>query len=188
MLNILIAALLTFAPKYLDADQAKLHADAAMAAEQVYDVDAELLFAMAWTESRFDPDALSYRDCSGKECKRKATTWEGSTPPPGAKPSWYCGVLQVGGWVEWEECQLLREDVALNYMTAAEHLTWWSNEPHCRRLKGDARLDCALRGYSGGYPSINAEATEYVTTVRAQLKRFRAAQSVAVSAAPAGTV
>lgn len=188
MLEILIAALLSFAPKYLDQDQAELHASAALAAEDAVEaraVTAELLLSIAWVESRFNQDSLSYRDCSGKECKRKTGKWDGEEPPPGARPSWYCGTMQVGGWVPWEECQRLRSDLPANYLSAAEHLEWWLNEPNCLKLRGDpdARLDCALRGYSGGYAAIKSEAEEYVGLVHAAERRFSVALEKRVASA-----
>jgi len=173
MLNVFVAALLAFAPKYLDAEQAQLHANSAIAAARETGVDADLLLAMAWVESRFSPFDLSYQLCSSGACIRRTHVWTEALPPKGAKPSWYCGVLQVGGWVSWDRCLLLRNDIPLNYMESAKHLTQWQNDPRCNKLSSSARLTCALRGYSGGYRSINIGATQYVKGVRAALWRFR---------------
>jgi hypothetical protein len=175
MLETLIAALLTFAPHYLDADQAKLHADAAYAAEQATGVGADLLLSIAWVESRYDPYSVSRMECFDGVCKRKTGHWSKSTKPAGAKPTYYCGVTQVGGAITWAQCKAYR-DITDAYLTGAIHLDSWMNSPPCRKLEGRARVDCGLRGYNGGWASIKNEAKVYVGMVRNAQKRFHEAR------------
>lgn len=171
MLETLVTALVLFASGGLAEGQARVHVEAALAAQAKTDVPADLLLGMAWIESRYDSGALSYMTNEG----RRTTVWRERTPPPGAKPTWYCGVLQVGGRVSWDQCLRLRDDIALNYMTAAEHINSWQRDGQCRRRKSaEDRLFCALQGYGGGYAAIQKNAGRYarhVLLVRARLQR-----------------
>jgi hypothetical protein len=159
MLEAFVAALLSFYPKLVE-DQAKEHVQAAFAAQAETGIDATLLLGMAFVESRYNPLSLSRIDCVGDDCKRKTGVWTGSEKPKGAKPSWYCGVLQVGGYVPWARCVELR-DLTLNYLEGAKHIQEWMDDPYCRKRKGDTKLHCALLGYGGGYQAIKAWKSKY---------------------------
>jgi hypothetical protein len=149
MLAALIAALLAVAPSYLDDASAYENARAASLAAKEYGVDVTVVLAIGYIESRYDGRALSRRECVGDTCKRVTGRWDGVDPPPGAKPAWYCGVMQVGGDVPWERCQLLRTDLTENYRDGAKHLRRWMRDPSCRNHADGDRLRCALQGYSG---------------------------------------
>lgn len=171
----LIAAIvaMTF---HLSPDQARIHVEAAEAAA-TEDVPVELLLGMAYVESRFDPRALSRVECTTKNdpstCARKTGIWASSTRPPKAKPSWYCGPMQTGGYVSWAECQRMREDVPYAYQVGAEHLTAWLNDKRCRVLRSSGdRLRCALAGYNGGNVAVAAyDKSRYVNWVFAARDR-----------------
>lgn len=171
----LIAAIvaMTF---HLSPEQARIHVEAAKAAA-TEEVPVELLLGIAYVESRFDPRALSRVECETKNdpstCARKTGIWTPSTRPPKAKPSWYCGPMQTGGYVPWAECQHMREDVTYAYQVGAEHLTAWLNDRRCHALRSsDARLRCALAGYNGGNTAVAAyDKSRYVDWVLATRDR-----------------
>jgi hypothetical protein len=165
MLATLLSALLTFAPKYLDVDIASAHVRAALAAEHETGVDAHLLLAVGYIESRYDRRTLSRWECTGKVCHRVRGSWPHVDPPANAHPDWYCGVMQVGGNVPWSTCQRLRFDLDRNYLVGARHLLWWMGVPECRDLSAREQRDCALRGYNGGYPAIRRKSQKYVNMV-----------------------
>ena len=171
MFEILVAALTLFAPRYMDEAKAKVHVEAALLAEMKTNISADLLLSMAYLESRYNPDALSRRQCKNGECKRETGYWKGDVKPRWARPSWYCGVLQVGGYVPWEECVWLRKDIKANYMTSAIHLRWWTRIEECRGSQ-KRNLQCALQGYGGGYRSIRKGRTRYANHVIRTRERF----------------
>ncbi len=156
-----LIAVITAMTSRLPAEQARQHVDAAMtvATEQM---PVELILSMAYIESRFDQRALSRMECEPDDpasCVRKTSMWLKATRPPQARPSWYCGPMQTGGYVPWSECQKMREDVPYAYTVGAQHLRAWLDDKRCARL-GDDRLRCALAGYSGG----NAGVAKYKTS------------------------
>jgi hypothetical protein len=177
MAELLILALLHFAPNYLDEASAALHVEAATAAAEAYDFPVELLLAQAFVESRYQPTTLSMQKClredgkcpwicSKPDCGRKTRQWDFREPPDGARPSFYCGVMQVGGWISWDECVALMEDIPTNYMEGAAELRKWTKDRYCRPFKGkEERLRCALRAYGGGYPAIPNLEMEYPDNV-----------------------
>jgi len=182
MLKTLITALLIFAPKHVTEGTAHENAAAALHASQETGVPAKLLLAMAYHESKYSPEALSRMQCGDSGCKRTTGMWTSTKRPPGSRPTFYCGIMQVGGWVSWEECLRLRNDTMLNYLTGAQHLVSWMNDPYCDHLGDEANLTCALRGYSGGYPAIKAQSTKYVSAIYLlQRKIERAISKVDVS-------
>lgn len=164
MESVLVAALLLFAPRYLDRETATQHVQAALAAGKRTGVDPVLLLALAYVESRYSPFSLSRIQCSKRRCRRVTGEWSSTLPPRGAKPTWYCGVTQVGGKVSWKECLALR-DVRYNYLVGARHLVRWSKDAYCRGNVDEDLLRCALRGYNGGYPAIRKKAVWYATRV-----------------------
>jgi hypothetical protein len=171
MTSLLIAALIALFPGYLDTTKAQANVNAAISASIVTGVDAELLLGMAYVESRYNPLSLSRMQCEDGACRRVARIWTGSTPPHGARPTWYCGVLQTGGNVPWDKCLAMR-DLTVGYLSGAEHLVEWMQTPRCAKLPGDDRLVCALRGYSGGWAAIAGQANSYVNSVLAARHRI----------------
>ena len=153
----------------LDPTVADEHSRAVVAAA-TSSVPAEVLVAVAYHESKFDSRALSWRDRHGQ---RQTGVWSANVPPKGARPSWYCGVTQVGGWVPWETCQRFREDVPLAYMEASQHLERWLKSPPCSRRDGHDRWQCALAGYGGGWNAIRNMSTDYADRVLRTAARFR---------------
>lgn len=85
MTEILIAALLLLAPNYLTPETAGQNARAAVAASKATGVPAELLLAIAYHESNFNPKALSRW-----QGHRVTTPWDGVDAPPDSK-SYFCG-------------------------------------------------------------------------------------------------
>jgi len=158
----LIAAVMAVASPHsserIAEDVAQLHVEAAQAAAdefEAYDIPVELLLGMAYVESHYNPVSLSRIECDTEGvCKRVAGKWRSSKKPPRAKPTYYCGVMQVGGYIPWKRCQELRDDLTLNYHEGAAHLAKWMDDANCRHRKGKKRLTCALAGYGGGYAAI----------------------------------
>ena len=176
MLETILAALLSFYPSIGDETLAREHVQAAMDAEAATGVSATLLLGQAYTESRYSPYALSRMECEGEGadevCARKTGIWRGTKKPKNAKPSWYCGVLQVGGHVPWSECLKLR-DLSYAYTEGAKHLKDWLADPHCAKRKDEAtRLHCALLGYGGGYQAIESWTSTYPARVLAKQKQL----------------
>ena len=157
-----IVALLTMVSS-TSSDQARANVDGAMAAAVKHpQLSVELLLGVAYVESRFDPRALSRIECETddpKSCTRKTGVWPRTTKPPKARPSWYCGPLQSGGYVSWEECQKMRADVVYGYEAGARELTIWLDDKRCKSLPDDDRLRCALAGHNAG----NAGVASYKT-------------------------
>lgn len=174
-------ALLGFALKLTPA-AATAHAQAAVSAAGTWHADlglapdetAELLLGLAYAESRYDMDALSRRECPPKQpCRRVTAVWRKKTKPRYARPSWFCGPVQTGGHVSWEECQRMREDATLAYATAARELHAWLRDPACRPHRGRARLVCGIRGYAGGYAAIRGGTLPYPHKVLVLAKAIR---------------
>lgn len=181
------ASLRSVAGSYITTDEiAKLHAEAALEAEEQTGINANLLLGIGWVESRYNPDALSRQQCKSQNCKRITTPWPGVNQPPGSRPTWYCGVTQVGGSISWPDCQKLRENLKLNYLAGAKHLAYWATQKPCKNPKKD-NYSCALRGYNGGYDRemlkkkiavVNSSpgASGYALSVRYQQKILKYAQ------------
>jgi hypothetical protein len=161
MLEILITALLTLAPSYLDEKTALTHVTAAQEAAAATGINTELLLAMGYAESRYNPYALSRIECRDGACRRVTGLWTSEKAPKEARPSWYCGIMQVGGHVSWARCRELMLDVRLNYMVAAQHVSDWQGSPYCKWRKPDDKLMCALSGYGGGNRAAQAGKSNY---------------------------
>lgn len=159
----------------LSPEQAREHVEAAMAAATT-EFPAELLLGIAYVESHYDPRALSRKECEGVDpgsCTRKTGLWLKTTKPPKARPSWYCGPMQTGGYVPWRECQKMRTDIAYAYAMGVQHLQDWHNDKRCAHLTDAARLNCALAGYNGGNDAVaNYKTSRYARWVRIQQQRI----------------
>ncbi len=124
----------------LELADAFAHAEAASRAATAH-VDAELLLAIAFVESRFDPTATS-RVEGGK----RRTGHYPSTAAPAhldAHASLYCGPLQTFAG-SWAECVALR-DLRTAYAAGADELEHWLRD---KRVRGELTL--ALAGHGCG--------------------------------------
>jgi hypothetical protein len=157
----------------LDPAEVLAHAHAASVAATPK-VSAELLLAMAFVESRFDPMATSRIE--GK--KRRVGRYPSTTPPARLRKgaSLYCGPLQTFA-ASWEECLKQRElDVA--YATGVKEITRWLRD---RRVRGD--MTRALAGYGCGNRGVRTgKCNRYPGRVLWQAKRLELAKPVAVAA------
>lgn len=163
----------------LPVDQARAHVEAAVAAADAHDLAPELLLGIAYVESRYDPRALSRLECESSDkasCVRKTGVWPRPTRPPNARPSWYCGPMQSGGYVPWRDCQRMRTDLMYGYTTGARELTIWLHDRRCARLDADDQLLCALAGYNGGNAAVVTYKTSryahWVLRQRARILKF----------------
>jgi len=172
---LLAAALVETAPRHLDFARASQHARAALAAAQGTEVDPFLLLGMAYIESRYDRRAVSRLECDDPRdratCSRVASLWKRRSKPRSFAPPYFCGVLQVGGWISWRGCMDRVDDLEANYREAALHLQRWLEQPICKR-RGAGRLRCALLGYGGGYKLIAGGST-YPRRCMAQARKLR---------------
>jgi hypothetical protein len=169
----------------LSPERAREHVEAATAAATAQ-LPAELLLSIAYVESRYDPRALSRIECETPDpesCVRKTGVWPKATKPPRARPSWYCGPMQTGGYVPWDECQRMRTDVTYAYSVGVRELTRWLDDRRCARLSTDDRLRCALAGYNGGNAAVvdyqSSRYARWVLSIRARVEHnaARAASS-----------
>lgn len=148
---------------------ARVHAESARATATT-NFPVEVLLGAAYVESRFYQTALSRWECTDpkdtKTCIRKTGVWASHVPPPTARPDWYCGPLQTGGWVTWTECQRMRVDVLYGYQQGVRELTKWWLDPSCAGLPNDDRLRCTLAGHNAGYVgAANYKTLPYVVDV-----------------------
>ena len=104
-------------------------------------VDSELLLAMAYIESRYQPTAVS-RVIAGK---RQTGVYTSTIAPRqlDRRASLFCGPLQTYAR-SWRECIGMR-DLHVAYPTAVGELQRWLRD---RRVRGDMRR--ALAGYGCG--------------------------------------
>lgn len=117
------------------------------------EIPAEILLAMAWVESRYSPDAVS-RIENGVRVTG-IPLWK---TPPNNTSSFFCGVTQVSAGNSWIKCKQFH-DVAVSYRTTIIELNLWLSPRICNH-----NLNCALTGYSGGFPAIKV-GNHYAATV-----------------------
>lgn len=152
------------APQYLTREVAVAHALAAKIAETPA-VSAELLLAMAYVESRYEPKSTSrVRD---GERRTGVPKWE--SPPKEVKGPYFCGVTQATAGFSWKRCLELR-DIHTAYRATAEEITKWLS--YCRN-----DITCALTGYGGGFPAIKAGTSTYPARVLSRARAIRKAAS-----------
>lgn len=180
MIEALVAAVVAIS-FHVPVSEARLHVEAALAAARAQHAHlgmsetaaVELLLGMAYVESRYNPLTLSRRERTSDGGYRRVTgTWTSDAPPPNAKPSWFCGPLQTGGRVSWEECQRMRTDLTYGYAAGVNELVTWFRDPRCRDRAGEDRLVCALHGHGGGYPMIKAGTHQYPHNVLLAARRI----------------
>lgn len=131
----------------------------AAAASSGPDVPAEVLLALAYFESRFEPTAVSRLEGG----RRTGGVWP-STAPAGRGP-WYCGVTQTAAELDWSACLALR-DLERSYRLGAIHLRNW-----LRATRGNLRA--ALNGYACGWAGLEHGCGGYGEAVLWMAARFR---------------
>jgi len=109
------------APSYLTADAAMDHAEAAVIAAAIYDVDPALLLSIGWHESRYDGTEI--------------------TPEVGGKFS--CGPMTPEPLTSRAACERATSTLLGGYLAGAAHLRTWID-----MMRGNMRM--ALLGYAGG--------------------------------------
>lgn len=128
----------------LDLVDAFAHAEAASRAATTH-VDAELLLAIAFVESRFDPTATSRVEAG----KRRTGHYPSTSAPANLdrRASLYCGPLQTFAG-SWTDCVALR-DLPSAYAAGASELQQWLRD---KRVRGDLTL--ALAGHGCGNAGV----------------------------------
>ena len=135
-----IALRLSSAHPSVAGEDASLHAQAAVAASTER-VKPELLLAIAFVESRYDP--LSVSRVEGH--KRRVGHYPSREPPARWRKgtSLYCGPLQTHA-ATWADC-LAQRDLHVAYAAGAREIEEWLNH---KRVRGDVAR--ALAGYGCG--------------------------------------
>lgn len=165
-------ALRLYAAAPMEPELLMAHVQAAFdAAEEANhaDIDAELLLAMAFIESRFETATLSR-----VENKRRIHGRYPSTLPPknlDKGTSLYCGPLQTRART-WDECMEQR-NLAVAYRAGARELGNWLRD---RYVRGD--LTRALAGYGCGYHGVRTgKCNRYPNRVLYQARLFAGPRS-----------
>jgi hypothetical protein len=114
---------------------------------------AELLLAMAYVESRYDPTATSRIEGS----VRRTGSYPSTTPPRNLRGTLYCGPLQSFART-WDDCCAMR-DLARGYAAGVDELKRWLRDSRVRGNVTRALLGhgCGNRGLAtgqcNGYPN-----------------------------------
>lgn len=161
-----VAELKPWAPKYMGHDEALPHVYAAIAVE-TKEIPAELLLSIAYSESRYDPNATSYL-LHGKRVANVPRWARAAKPPKGVTGPYFCGVTQVAAKLSWKRCQEVR-DIDTAYRVAVGEVAAWLKA--CRKHKKD-RMRCALFGYGGGFPAIERATSTYPARVMKRARRI----------------
>ena len=139
------------------------HAVAAVHASTNH-VQPELLLAVAFVESRFDPTATSRVEGS----TRRTGHYPWTAPPPNlaVHASLYCGPLQTYA-ATWSDCVALRS-VNAGYAAGAAELEQWLRD---RRVHGNITL--ALAGHGcGNWGLQTGKCNEYPSRVLSVRRLF----------------
>ncbi|MDB4958649.1 MAG: hypothetical protein JWO36_6218 [Myxococcales bacterium] len=147
----------------LDVMDAYAHASAAIEAS-TGSVEPELLLAIAFVESRFDPTATSRVEGG----KRKTGHYAGTAPPESldTRASLYCGPLQTFAST-WTECLRLRQ-LSSAYSAGVSEIETWLRD---RRVHGSVTK--ALAGHGcGNYGVLTGRCNEYPSRVLRIEHRF----------------
>jgi hypothetical protein len=131
-------------------------------------VSAELLLAVAFVESRFDPLTVSRIEGT----KRRYGHYGSNQPPAKLRrgSSLYCGPLQTFA-ATWDACMKQR-DLTVAYTAGAAELGSWLRD---RRVRGD--MTRALSGYGCGNRGVRTgKCNRYPGRVLWQAKRLERAK------------
>ncbi len=154
--------------------EALAHAREAMhAAAASEDISPELLLAIAFVESRFDPTALSRVEGD----QRRGGRWPYDVPPKRLTKgtSMFCGALQTRA-LTWQQC-LKQRDLHYAYRRAVRELESWL---HDRRVRGD--ITRALAGYACGNRGVKTgKCNRYPGRVLWQARRLERAKPMTVA-------
>lgn len=161
--TLLAGALMTTAPQYLNAEDAKVHAYAAIKAS-TENISPELLLGMAYVESNYKPRATS-RVSKGK---RKTGIPKWNSPPSYVRGPYFCGVVQAAAGKSWKKCLKLR-DIEQGYIAGAKELEEW--RVFCKKIKSRNIEKCILAGHGHGRKKAKSLKTSYPSRV---LKRRNA--------------
>lgn len=118
------------------------------------EIPTEILLAMAWLESRYSTNVVSRLENGIR--KTGIPAWK--TPPKNTR-SFFCGVTQASAGNSWSKCQKLH-NISIAYRTTVFELTKWLSPRICNH-----NLNCALTGYSGGFPAIKF-GNHYAATIK----------------------
>jgi hypothetical protein len=140
---------------------ADAHVAAALAAETP-EFPAERLLAIAWVESRFQPDSTSRNIVGGR---RVASRWPSRSRGRGFAPNYFCGPVQAKART-WKRCLELR-DLATGYAAGVGELVKW--------LARAKTVDRALAGHGCGNAGLVTGCRKYAARVRAQEVKLRRA-------------
>ena len=124
----------------IDVATAELQVHAATRAAD-RDIKPEILLAMGWIESRYEPAATSRIEHGVRHTGAVA-----GLAPVGAGPR-FCGVVQTTAGHDWLACLAMR-NVRVGYAIAVTELHRWLRVTH-----GD--LAAALRGYGCGFAGLD---------------------------------
>lgn len=128
--------LVAFAPEYLDKNRAREHLAAARVAAKHHRIDAAILLAIAFNESRYDP-LVDDAKVSGSRA---------------------CGLMSA----TQARCDPAKLTVIDGYLSGAAILRGWIDEAErpkhpytieCRRRSSP--WQCAMMGYAGGWNALN---------------------------------
>jgi hypothetical protein len=157
---ILVENMQRLAPS-LDVATAKLHVEAAEAAGAATGIEPELLLAVAFVESHYDPTWTSHVT----DGERHTLRWP-SREQLGHGP-WFCGPLQTKAEHDWRRCLAMREPAA-GYLAGARELFQW-----LRYARGD--VAAALDGHGcGTYGLRTRKCNHYAARVLARWRRLMA--------------
>ncbi len=67
--------------------------------------------------------------------------------------------------MSWDDCQRVRGDIAAAYLDGAHEILEWKGVAQCRRLAGDARLECAMAGFNEGWSGARRGTNAYARSV-----------------------
>jgi hypothetical protein len=142
------------------------HASAACEAAEARDLQPELLLAVAYVESRFNPTAVS-RVVGGR---RQLGAYPSLQAPAGldVRAGLFCGPLQTYA-KSWEQCTNLRS-LDEGYAAGAFELTRWLRD---KRVRGN--ISRALAGHGCGYFGVESgRCNNYPARVLSIVRRIRA--------------
>jgi hypothetical protein len=167
-----LALRLTATHPELDTSDAFAHADAAVRAANAQ-ISPELLLAVAYVESRFDPTATSRIEGT----QRRVGRYPSTQPPMRLRKgsSLFCGPLQTFA-ATWDDCMQQR-NLTVAYTTAVKEIGRWLRD---RRVRGDMTL--ALAGYGCGNRGVlTGKCNRYPGRVLWQAKRLEVARPVTIA-------
>lgn len=108
------------------------------------ELPVELLLAIGWVESRFDPTATSMK-INGV---RRTGPWRSTKRPRGTLRSMHCGISQATART-WAECLALR-DPDLAYIALVDSLERWMKFSRGNLSRALAGYGCGVKGARTG--------------------------------------